>query len=59
MIDYKIHDIDYWEQDAVITIGDDSFYFQFDDEPTFEEAMMYIRTQGGEPLKRTHFDQKT
>ena len=38
-----IKDIDYWEKDAILEIGEEEYYFQFEgDEPTIEDAMSYL-----------------
>ena len=39
---YAITYIDYWEQDAVLEIGDLRVYFQFSKEPTLREAIQYL-----------------
>jgi hypothetical protein len=39
---YTITYIDYWEQDAVLEIGDLRVYFQFSKEPTLREAIQYL-----------------
>lgn len=45
IIEHKVYitDIDYWEKDAILLVGEDRYYFQFHtDEPTVEEAIEYI-----------------
>jgi hypothetical protein len=45
MIEHKVYivDIDYWEKDAILQVGDERYYFQFrGDVPTVEEAIEYI-----------------
>ena len=39
---YTITYLDYWEQDAVLEIGDLRVYFQFSKEPTLREAIQYL-----------------
>lgn len=45
-IEYKITDIDYWEQDAILVIdGKWKFYFQFSDTtkpPSIDDALEYL-----------------
>lgn len=45
-IEYEITDIDYWEQDALLKIGDHVLYFQFNDNtrpPTIDDALVSIK----------------
>ena len=43
-VGYTITDIDYAEQDAILEIGDIRAYFQFNNEPTLYEAVLYLGT---------------
>ena len=41
--EYKIVEVDLWEKDAILLVGDKKVYFQFDgDEPTLEDAVWYL-----------------
>jgi len=55
-IRYSIHDIDYYEKDALLKVGNcASFYFQWSDntrEPTLKDALDYIFK---DPYKITMF----
>ncbi len=45
-IEYEITDIDYWEQDALLKIGNHVLYFQFNDNtrpPTIDDALVSIK----------------
>ena len=42
--EYTITDIDYYEKDAILKIGDLQAYFQFNEEPTLYEAVLYLGT---------------
>ena len=43
--------IDYWEQDAVLEVGDLKVYFQFSKEPTLREAIQYLVKELGKERK--------
>jgi hypothetical protein len=45
MPDYKITDIDYWENDAFLEIDGERYYFQFNDEPSLVEALYFLFTE--------------
>ena len=42
-LEYEITDIDYWEKDALLKVGDKSYYFQFDESPTIFEALEFFK----------------
>lgn len=45
MMECKVYivDIDYWEKDATLLVGDQKYFFQFEgDEPTVEDAITYL-----------------
>lgn len=41
---YRIVDIDYWEQDAILEIEGERIYFQWDakNHPTIKDALKYL-----------------
>lgn len=39
---YTIADIDFWEKDAMLRVGDKEYYFQFNEAPTLEEAIQFF-----------------
>jgi len=41
-LEYQIVDIDYWEKDAILKVGEKQYYFQFDNEPTVLEALEFF-----------------
>lgn len=43
ILEYQITDIDYWEHDALLRVGDKTYYFQFDESPTIEEALEFFK----------------
>lgn len=45
-VNYDIVDIDYWENDAVLVVGDNRYYFQWNDtsrEPTIIDALDFYK----------------
>jgi hypothetical protein len=46
-IEYEIVDIDYFENDAVLQIGDDRYYFQWDGKssPTIVDALDFFKKE--------------
>lgn len=45
-VNYDIVDIDYWENDAVLVLGDNRYYFQWNDtsrEPTIIDALDFYK----------------
>ena len=46
MVEYKIVDIDYWENDAFLMVDGDKHYFQFGKEPTLAEALQFLFSEG-------------
>lgn len=50
MIEHKAYiiDIDYWENDALLKIGDETFYFQFEPQtvPTLLDAIKFFIKDG-------------
>jgi hypothetical protein len=46
-IQYEIIDIDYWEQDAILVVEGERFYFQWDakDHPTILDALRYFSNE--------------
>lgn len=42
-LEYEIVDIDYWEKDAILKVGDKRYYFQFDNSPTIFEALEFFK----------------
>ena len=47
MMKYEIVDIDLWEHDALVKIGDEKFYFQFsgNEIPTLLDALRYWKRE--------------
>ena len=47
LVEYQIVDIDYWEQDAILFIGGQRLYFQWDakDHPTLIDALSYFSNE--------------
>lgn len=41
---YEIVDVDYWENDAILVIGNQRIYFQWDGtrHPTIEDALSFL-----------------
>ena len=46
-ITYSIEDVDYWENDAFLVIGEHKFYFQWDalKPPTLEDALNFLQNE--------------
>jgi hypothetical protein len=47
-IEYDIVDIDYWENDAVLVVGENRYYFQWSDtsrEPTIVDALDFMKKE--------------
>lgn len=44
-VEYEIVDIDYFENDAVLVVGDNRYYFQWDvkAEPTIIDALEFFK----------------
>lgn len=45
-VNYDIVDIDYWENDAVLVVGNNRYYFQWNDtsrEPTIIDALDFYK----------------
>lgn len=42
-LEYDIVDIDYYEKDAILVVGDQRFYFQFQYQPTIGEALLFFQ----------------
>lgn len=45
-MDYKIVDVDFWENDAILEFDGDRLYFQFSKEPTLAEALAFLFAEG-------------
>ncbi|MCK9532603.1 MAG: hypothetical protein M0R77_19100 [Gammaproteobacteria bacterium] len=47
IVEYQIVDIDYWEQDAILFIGGQRLYFQWDakNPPTLIDALNYFKNE--------------
>lgn len=43
VLEWSITDVDYFEQDAYLNLGNERFYFQFSEHPTLEDALDFIR----------------
>lgn len=52
MEEYTIIDIDYYEKDAILEIGDIQTYFQFNEKPTLYEAILYLGTHATEIVEK-------
>lgn len=46
-IEYQIVDIDYWEGDAILVVGENRYYFQFDKliPPTIIDALDFFKSE--------------
>jgi hypothetical protein len=47
-LEYDIVDIDYWENDAVLVVGENQYYFQWSDttrEPTIIDALDFMKKE--------------
>lgn len=46
-VEYTIENIDYWEQDATLVVGNKRIYFQWDakNHPTIEDALEYLSNE--------------
>jgi len=44
-LEYQIVDIDYWEKDATLKVGEKQYYFQFDNAPTVLEALEFFNRE--------------
>jgi hypothetical protein len=46
-VEYSIENIDYWERDAILVVGDLRIYFQWDakDHPTIEDALRFLSNE--------------
>jgi hypothetical protein len=47
-VEYKIVEIDYWENDAVLVVGESRYYFQWSDtsrEPTIIDALNFFKKE--------------
>ena len=44
-VEYEIVDIDWFENDAVLVVGDNRYYFQWDakEEPTIIDALEFLK----------------
>lgn len=47
VLSWVITDVDYFEQDATLHLGDMTYYFQFSDQPTIEAALNYLKYDKG------------
>ena len=45
-VEYKIENIDYFENDAILVIGGQRIYFQFTHSPTLAEALSWLFHDG-------------
>lgn len=43
-LEYEITHIDYFEKDALLKVGDNVYYFQFNESPTIFEALEFFKT---------------
>lgn len=46
MVEYKIVDIDYWENDAFLVVDGTKHYFQFGKKPNLKSALEFLFNQG-------------
>ena len=46
-LEYDIVDVDVWEHDAILVVGDNRYYFQFHEAPTIEEALEFFKRDFG------------
>lgn len=46
-IEYEIADIDYYEQDAILVVGENRYYFQWDakNPPTIIDALNFMHNE--------------
>lgn len=44
-LEYEIVDVDAFEGDAVLVVGDNRYYFQFDTSPTIIEALDFFKRE--------------
>jgi hypothetical protein len=44
--EYKIEDVDYWENDAFLVLDGNRYYFQFGSEPSIKEALWFLFSEG-------------
>lgn len=42
-LEYEITFVDYLEKDALLKVGDNEYYFQFDEAPTIFEALEFFK----------------
>lgn len=43
VLEWRIADVDYLENDANLYLGGERFYFQFSEHPTLEAALNFLR----------------
>jgi tRNA U34 5-carboxymethylaminomethyl modifying GTPase MnmE/TrmE len=42
MIEYEIINVDYWDEDALLVLNGHRIYFQWQEEPSLDEALRFI-----------------